>query len=166
MLAFSADGRYLASAADGTGLAVNEPFVGNFDLMVSRIWIIETGKERCIFKDHNNWVTSIAFSLDDQYLATGSIDQTITIWNTKTGAVFQTIRRKTLISIISFDFTASCLRTETESIGLNMEHQSISPATSLTKDQCEDRLTANNTKNENDVGYALNLDACWITWNS
>jgi WD40 repeat protein len=34
-------------------------------------------------RGHNNYVTSVAFSPDGEYLATGSYDKTIKLWNVK-----------------------------------------------------------------------------------
>ncbi|EHK45465.1 hypothetical protein TRIATDRAFT_292965 [Trichoderma atroviride IMI 206040] len=138
LLTFSADGRYLASAVDGTNLRAH-----GFNNMAIRIWEIEPGKERYILKGHSKWVTSIAFSPDNQYLASGSIDGAINVWDIITGAVLQITKKQTLI----------------------LTSRVIPPATSSAKDECENRLIANSTKNGNDVGYGLSLDACWITWN-
>lgn len=80
-------------------------------------------------------------------------------------------QRETLVRAILFNPTTSCLCTETKSIILDMEHlstiasQGPSLVANSTKDQRESQLIAGNTQNENDVGYALSLDTCWITWN-
>lgn len=166
LLTFSADGRYLASAADGTSPRLIE----NDDTTIS-IWDVGTQKEWRILQGHSNGITSIAFSPDNRHLASASIDGNIKVWDTKTGNTLQTIKKETLVRTISFDFTASYLRTETESIRLNMGHlstvapQILSPTANSTKDQRENRLIADNTQDKNDAGYALSLDACWITWN-
>ncbi|UKZ62532.1 uncharacterized protein TrAtP1_003777 [Trichoderma atroviride] len=166
LLTFSADGRYLASAADGTN-----PHAHESDDMAIRIWEIETGKEQYILQGHSKSVTAIAFSPDNRYLASGSTDGTINVWNIRTGAVLQITKKETLIRTISFDVAASCLRTETDSIYLDMDCLStvtsrvISPATSSAKDECKNRRVVNITKNGNDVGYGLSLDTRWITWN-
>ncbi|AKG22118.1 trypsin-like peptidase domain-containing protein [Calothrix sp. 336/3] len=40
---------------------------------------------------HSNWVSSVAFSPDGQTLASGSLDNTIKIWNPKTGKLITTL---------------------------------------------------------------------------
>ena len=40
---------------------------------------------------HTDKVTSVAFSHDSQYLATGSFDKMINIWNLKTGDIFKSL---------------------------------------------------------------------------
>ena len=37
-------------------------------------------------KGHESWITSIAISPDGKFLASGSADKTIKIWDFKTGA--------------------------------------------------------------------------------
>jgi eukaryotic-like serine/threonine-protein kinase len=76
-IAFSANGRYLATAnLDGT----------------ARLWEVQTGKLVRTFKGQNaQALNSIAFSGDSKLLATGSSDSTATIWNIDTGAAFVTL---------------------------------------------------------------------------
>ncbi|UKZ75874.1 hypothetical protein TrVFT333_003570 [Trichoderma virens FT-333] len=75
-LAFSADGRYLAS--------------GSSDRII-KIWDATTGKVQQTLKGHSDEVNSVAFSPDSRYLASGSRDSTIKIWDTTTGKVQQTL---------------------------------------------------------------------------
>lgn len=49
------------------------------------------GQRRSICKGHNHWVRSIAFSPDGQKFASGSDDQSIKIWDIKTGKCFCTL---------------------------------------------------------------------------
>lgn len=49
------------------------------------------GQGRSICKGHTHWVRSIAFSPDGQRFASGSEDQTIRIWDIKTGKFFSTL---------------------------------------------------------------------------
>ncbi|KAL7892665.1 WD40-repeat-containing domain protein [Trichoderma sp. TUCIM 5745] len=139
LLAFSAGSRYLASAADATS-HLNKHFP--VDTTIS-IWDLRTQNKRRILQGHSNWITSITFSPDNRYLASGSMDGTIRIWNTET------------VRAMSFDSTASILPVS----------QVLSPAAKSAKDRRESQLAANNTQSENEIGYALSLDTCWITWN-
>jgi len=64
-LAFSADGKYLAS--------------GDQDASI-RIWEVRSGREVDILKGHSEAVTTVAFSPDGHYLASGSFDRTVKLW--------------------------------------------------------------------------------------
>ena len=46
-------------------------------------------------RGHTNWIQSIAFSPDGQYLASGSDDHTIRLWDVKKGAHLNTLRGHT-----------------------------------------------------------------------
>jgi WD40 repeat protein len=74
-LAFSPDGRLLASAANDKTL---------------RLWDLETG-ERRVLTDHADFVTSVAFSPSGAMLASGSSDRTARVWDPATGACLFTL---------------------------------------------------------------------------
>lgn len=69
-VAFSSDGRILASGGEDGDV---------------RIWNPATGAELHILRGHDGRVTSLTFSSDNKQLASGSFDQTIRIWDTATG---------------------------------------------------------------------------------
>ena len=63
-VAFSADGKYLATAAkDG----------------VARVWLVSSGVQ-VAGMEHDKSLNGLAFSPDGSYLATASADQTVRLW--------------------------------------------------------------------------------------
>ena len=59
------------------------PQAASFDNVV-RLWDPVTGKCRAVLDGHSAAVYAIAFSPCGQYLASGSLDDTLCIWNVKT----------------------------------------------------------------------------------
>ena len=62
--AFSPDGRLLAT----TGRSV-------------RVWDVDSGKEKAVFREHRTGATGVAFSPDGKLLATGGNDGTTVLWD-------------------------------------------------------------------------------------
>ena len=50
---------------------------------------------------HSNWVTSVAFSPDGSRIASGSDDQTVRIWDAKTGVHLSTLREPLKFGVVS-----------------------------------------------------------------
>ncbi|MUG95108.1 hypothetical protein F7734_23195 [Scytonema sp. UIC 10036] len=68
-VAFSPDGKYLATASDDN---------------TARVWNAASGKEVFLLK-HEDKVNAVAFSPDGKYLATASDDNTARVWNAASG---------------------------------------------------------------------------------
>ena len=79
-VAFSHDGRRLASCSDDTTV---------------RIWDAETGALQRTLEGHTDWVNSVAFSHDGRRLASCSDDTTVRIWDAETGALQRTLEGHT-----------------------------------------------------------------------
>ncbi len=77
-VAFSADGKRLASADD-------------LDFSV-KVWDATSGQETLSMKGHSHVVMSVAFSADGMRLASGSSDQTVKLWDTTSGQATLTLK--------------------------------------------------------------------------
>jgi WD40 repeat protein/serine/threonine protein kinase len=75
-VAFSPDGRWLASAS--------------LDRTI-KIWNPDTGQEIRTLSGHTSWVTGVAFSPDGRQLASASADKTLKIWDVATGQEIRTL---------------------------------------------------------------------------
>lgn len=95
-VAFSPDGKLLASSAQG------DP--------VARIWDTATGKQVRMFKGHSDWLRSVVFSPDGKLLATGSVDKTVRLWNVADGSLLSTLEGYTdFVGSLAFSPSGSLL---------------------------------------------------------
>jgi WD40 repeat protein len=79
-VAFSPDARLLATAAD-----IESPQASKSELAETILWDTATGFPVRVLHWHRKPVTVLAFSPDGRWLATGSKDQTISIWDVERG---------------------------------------------------------------------------------
>jgi tRNA A-37 threonylcarbamoyl transferase component Bud32 len=79
-VAFSPDGRRLASASEDTTV---------------RVWDAATGQEVRALKGHTSGVTGVAFSPDGKRLASASADQTVRVWDADSGLEVRALRGHT-----------------------------------------------------------------------
>ncbi len=109
-LAWSADGRRLASAHSGFKQGFNPANGGDkfsFDDMTFsiKIWDTQTGQELNSLAGHNNIVNGLAFSRDGRMLASGGFDSTIKLWDVSSGRELRTLTGHTG-SIVALDFSS------------------------------------------------------------
>lgn|GEM_PF-6017913 len=112
-VAFSADGRYFATA----GLDA-----------IAQVWTVDSGRNvLCV--NHEDIIVAIAFSSDGRYLATASEDSTAQVWEVKTGRRVACLIHEDSVCDVAFSFGGKCVVTTT---GSKVFPQSVDKATTAT----------------------------------
>lgn len=90
-IAFSADGKLLASSSMGTDSSI-------------KLWNIETGELRHTLTAHRGSIRSVVFSPDGKTLVSGGDDKTLILWAVESGQVLQTVQEHaTPVQVTAFD---------------------------------------------------------------
>jgi WD40 repeat protein len=107
VIAFSSDGRTLASGSEDTTI---------------KLWDIRSQREKHTLTNHEGAVRSVAFSADSRWLASGSDDRTARIWNVETGKLWKTLSdpdKRTLARVaLNRDGTRLAFTTGGDAIGI------------------------------------------------
>ena len=108
-LAFSSDGKTLASASD-------DPRI--------RLWDVATGKNTVTMTGHTARVCSLAFSPDGKTLASSSGDKSIKLWDVATGKSTATFEGHTdEVSVVFTQTARPCFRGYDKDIKPGMGHR-------------------------------------------
>ncbi|GFF58342.1 vegetative incompatibility protein HET-E-1 [Aspergillus lentulus] len=190
---FSRDGRRVASGSKDNTTRIWDPYTGVLDKTIEtywpyavawsqnglllasgscgagvRIWNAETGELQGEIQGEpgrNGICVSVAFSHDGRYLACGFVhgSSEIMIYNVETGVLQDAILFKMVPSGLSFSEDGSNLFTNFGSIAIALKQTPAQAPEANANDGME--LTAPQHREAEWVGYGLDFDISWITWN-
>jgi eukaryotic-like serine/threonine-protein kinase len=93
-LAFSADGRRLASASAG-----NYPRRGDGSV---RFWEVGPGADQRVLGGHTSYIYPVAYSPDGDWIVSGSWDKTVRIWDARTGEFCADLPHPSVVFTLAF----------------------------------------------------------------
>ena len=95
-IGFSPDGRSIA-AGGGSGAT---------NIVLAQTWDISTGENVLNLSGHTNGVRSVSYSSNGRFIATGSDDYTVRLWDAATGTLLSTLSRNSRVWSVAF--TPNC----------------------------------------------------------
>lgn len=113
---------------------------------------IEDNWGACVqtLEGHSASVTSIIFSHDSKLLASASYDDTIRVWDARSGQCLQTLNFGRVVIVKSFDITNTYLSTDHGTMYLSPVSEETQAETDLEIPRFQ--------------GYGVSSDHTWITW--
>jgi pre-mRNA-processing factor 19 len=85
---------------------------------VVRVWDLKTQTNPATFEGHTAAVSSVAFSENGYYAATGAADATVKLWDLRKISCVQTLSVSGPVSAVSFDFSGQFLAVASDGLGL------------------------------------------------
>ncbi|MFH1097608.1 MAG: hypothetical protein V1749_08940, partial [Candidatus Desantisbacteria bacterium] len=129
-VAFSPDGRYLAS--------------GSCDNTI-KLWEMPSGNLLKTLEGHGNYVNSVAFSPDGRYLASGSWDNTIKLWEMPSGNLLKTLEgHSNSVISVAFSPDGRYLASGSRDKTIKLWEMSISPPFLSVQAKFDDTVTGAN----------------------
>ena len=105
-VSFSPNGQYLA-----TGSGDRTARLWDLNNPPNPMALVRGGNRGILFSGHQHWVTSVSFSPNGQYLATGSRDRIVRLWDLKGNQVAEFSGHQDLVTSVSFSSNGEYLAT-------------------------------------------------------
>jgi WD40 repeat protein/predicted Ser/Thr protein kinase len=106
-VAFSADGRRVISVGAYLG-AFGLGKAGAGDSTV-RVWEVQPGAGLRVLRGHESYVYPVAYSADGRWIASGSWDRTVRLWDAATGELCATLPHEGIVRNVAFGPDSSWL---------------------------------------------------------
>lgn len=82
--------------------ALDAPILASSTGKIIQLWNLQTLKPLRSLSGHRGWISALAISSDGQLLASSSLDQTIRLWNLKTGTLITTLYPGQVVTALAF----------------------------------------------------------------
>ena len=137
-VAFSGDGRLLASASDDSTV---------------RLWDAATGALQSMLEGHTDMVRAVAFSGDGRLLASASYDKTVRLWDPATACLVWAYEAG-YVSTLSFTKDNLCIKTD---FGILQ----IPPSAQISNGQ-----SLESSNDQSSLSNSWMIEGDWLIWNT